>query len=98
MAVVEERHDRLLAVDAEDEGGAQHRKSDAQQPRENRDDKPICEVGDEIGAAPPRLRGIASKAPGQDRKDNSRGNYVWRELEQSLAELGEDRSNQIPDH
>src|SRR5262245_65056007 len=98
MAVVEERHDRLLAMDPEDEGSAEHGKSDAQQARENRNDEPIGEIGGEVWAAPPRLCGVAGKARGEDRKDQSRCDHVGRELEQGFAELGEDRSNQIPDH
>ena len=44
----------LRRGDAEQQRGAEHQEPDAQIAREQRDDEPVAEIGDELALAPPR--------------------------------------------
>src|SRR3972149_7872430 len=68
MAVLVDVHDRLGAMNVEYQRRAQRQHADTKKAREQRDQKPVANVGDDLALAPPRTAGIAGRPAGQRRE------------------------------
>src|SRR5664279_5120465 len=68
MAVLIEVHDRLVAMNVEYQGRAQCQHADTKEMRDQWNQKPVANIGDNLALAPPRTAGIAGRPGGQCRE------------------------------
>src|SRR5882724_177555 len=91
MAVVVKRDERVGIMDSKDDSGAEDEESNPQYAREQRNEEPVTDVGDEFAFAPPWLARIAGPEMRQEREGQSQhdrdGNYFGNRLAEHLDDF-----------
>ena len=93
VAVVVELDQAFGGGDAEQPGGAEHQQADAQIAREQRDDEPIAEIGDELALAPPGPARIAGPEVAEHGEDGAEHEQHRHELHHRHAHAVDDRDD-----
>jgi hypothetical protein len=83
----------VIPGDSEQQRGADDQEPDAQIAREQRDDEPVAEVGEELALAPPRPPRIAGPEVAEDRETGPERERDRHGLHDGQADTVEDRDD-----
>ena len=72
MAVLVEIQQPLLAVDAEEQRGADDQHADAHEPGAERNHEPVGDISDDLTPLPPQLAGIAGGMAREQGEDDAK--------------------------
>jgi hypothetical protein len=95
VTTVVERDQLVGIMDLKNQAGAEREQADAEHAREQRDEEPVAEVGDELALAPPRRAGVAGPEMGQHREDQRKRQRDRHQLHDRLAEHLDDFQRQV---
>ena len=90
VAVIVEGDQAVRGGDSEQQRGADDEHADAQIARDDRNEEPVAQVGDEIALVPPRPAGIASPERGEHREDGRERQRDRNVLHERLTETDQD--------
>ncbi len=91
VAVLVEGDQAVGGGDSEQNRGAGDKHADAQETRDDGNEKPVADVGDEVRLAPPGTAGIAGPEPrqhGEDERKRQRDRHAFHER---FADFGDER-------